>query len=529
MFLLKSDIEVIMTSLASLPVELLDLILVDLASPDLASICSTCKRLNAAGTPVLYRAISLTWKDNELVDPEKTCSLKTSSLIEATVSLIRTLLMNPDRLDMVKSLELCADHEALHNEAGEFFICWTLDPMVLSREDKKMFYAAVDELRLADAQRWKAMLDQCPINMNVVMALLIAVCRNLESLSVYFELLMHNEVFEWLMKDVQDVFGTSKTTRLLKKLTRVSVTGTGRGRLWGEHFSTLRNTYLCLLSSPTIETLELSAFADDELIAGPVWAAFPVQAWPYNHTPQPHNLTTLRILRSALSSETIGFILTQTQHLHTFDLDIFRNQDTQPYDLAALHTALTHIRSTLTHLTIRYEILEDDEDSPVRDLFNSVEGGLGPLREFPCITSLSVSLAVLYGRDVTDSGAIPPLASYLPPLLQRLVVTDDLLYFGEFQGYFEDVDAMAIFRAYLSGERLAASWKGGRGDEDVVWEDSGERAGWETATPGLREFEYDVRRFGGLLSRGYWERRGVREELGKVGRERGVKVRVRCR
>jgi hypothetical protein len=91
----------------------------------------------------------------------------------------------------------------------------------------------------------------------------------------------------------------------------------------------------------------------------------------------------------------------------------------------------------------------------------------------------------------------------LPPALESLTITHDLYDDDTFQEEsFEDVDAMALFRAYLSGEKLGPHWMESSSDSYVRGLDNwslgwvqGEPE-WKVKTPELRSFTYDLRRGG---------------------------------
>jgi hypothetical protein len=85
----------------------------------------------------------------------------------------------------------------------------------------------------------------------------------------------------------------------------------------------------------------------------------------------------------------------------------------------------------------------------------TVAGSLSPLRDFPVLSKLVVSLPVLFGTDDINVGRRPSLSAYLPPALEHLTITDDLYRYSESQEYFEDENAMAFFRSYLLTRRWA--------------------------------------------------------------------------
>jgi hypothetical protein len=94
------------------------------------------------------------------------------------------------------------------------------------------------------------------------------------------------------------------------------------------------------------------------------------------------------------------------------------------------------------------------------DTDGAVEGSLGPLNEFSVLSTLVVSLPILFGPLCIDDINVDrhlALSAYLPATLEHLTITDDLYAYTTFQGLFEDVSAMAFFRAYLSGEKFGST------------------------------------------------------------------------
>jgi hypothetical protein len=156
---------------------------------------------------------------------------------------------------------------------------------------------------------------------------------------------------------------------------------------------------------------------------------------------------------------TIGRLLIHTPLLQVFEYDCFLCPDHVPLDLGCLREALLHIRSTLTSLTVRYELYNSEYlDVIAQDTDGVIEGSLGPLHDFPILANLVVSLPVLFG---TNADRHPSLSAYFPPALEHLTIT------VAFQCIFEDVHSMAFFRAYLSGEKLGSTWMGNL--QQIAW------------------------------------------------------------
>jgi hypothetical protein len=104
-----------------------------------------------------------------------------------------------------------------------------------------------------------------------------------------------------------------------------------------------------------------------------------------------------------------------------------------------------------------------------------VAGSLGTLAGFPSLTGLHISLSVLFGQ-VSPPDA-PPLASVLPPHLQRLTIFDDLWNYDAYHQWNDGIAMMALFRVFLEGA-------------------PGEEPCWKEAVSELKVFVLDMRNIG---------------------------------
>jgi hypothetical protein len=135
-----------------------------------------------------------------------------------------------------------------------------------------------------------------------------------------------------------------------------------------------------------------------------------------------------------------------------------------------LKQGLEHVRLTLADLTIRYSIFAD-EALDVESLSYVLHSSLGTLAAFSSLTGLHISLAVLFGQ-VSPPNA-PPLASVLPPHLQRLTFFDDIWDYNAYYQWIDGIEIMALLRVFLEGA-------------------PGEEPCWKEATPELKVFVLDM-------------------------------------
>jgi hypothetical protein len=400
-------------------------------------------------------------------------------------------------------------------------------------EENQMFKAWTEELGFGgmNPEAWK---DDKRLHM--IMAVLIGTCVALEELTMSVDFLLHNEFYPAMVK-------YAVGAGLLSKLKKIRVTAEydEETEFWGPEFAEVQNVLLLLFYLPGVESLEIAACTKmreeggridrlEENLGEEFWPA-----WPAERRPVAENLTTLRLVRSSIDPATIERLLQQTPHLKVFEFDCFMYPDHVPLDLDGLREALLHIRATLTSLTVRYGLYHNEDlDIIAQDTFGTVAGSLGPLHDFPILSTLVISLPVLFGNSSIDPGPHPTLSAYLPPALEHLTITDDLYRYGEFQEDFEDENAMAFFRAYLSGEKMGPKWMSmsktylwgqnnwskGKCYRYIDWVQDREPE-WKLKTPGLESFTYDLRKRG-EETRGYWDRREARKQLLLVCEQQGV-------
>lgn len=77
-------------------------------------------------------------------------------------------------------------------------------------------------------------------------------------------------------------------------------------------------------------------------------------SWPLANDPLPRKLTTLRLMNSTASTNTVEFLLRQTPNLQSLVCD-FKNMRFAFLSLDQLNLALSHVRDTLTQLVIRFD------------------------------------------------------------------------------------------------------------------------------------------------------------------------------
>ena len=314
-------------------------------------------------------------------------------------------------------------------------------------------------------------------------------------------------------------------------LKRVRLTCNTNGDDWAPGCLQLEQSPLYPFYLPNLEVFELAQFEEPLEVLGYAEdeEGYAADFWPMSSRALPiaNNLTTLSLLRASASAIAFETLLKQTPNLRAFELEFFQDTEVFPLDLSRLKSALDLVQKTLTHITIRFEVFPG-EDEDARDYVTVVYARLGSFREYQALKHMELSLHILFGSEDSMNGVFYPLSAVLPPNLQSLTITDDLLMFADFQQYFEDMEAMAIFRRYLTGEKLLDRWQGNdwrTQDQRFDWVPGAIEGEWRIATPQLKRFVYDLRKRG-YLSMDYWNNGKIRNQFRRMCKEQGIEGEV---
>ncbi|KAI4676101.1 uncharacterized protein J4E84_009718 [Alternaria hordeiaustralica] len=515
-----------MASITELPAELLDFILADLGSRAIINLAQTCKALHAVAIPAAYHTVTLTWDNTyskETRGPQRGMQRRTEKAPRIQ-SLIRTLTKKPEYILLIKRLEFCAKGCV---EYGYLDLADTIFPDIecdgYDKEwENEMFKVLVRDRGMQPGDRGWAQ--------RVLIALLVGTCQaHLESLTMEWGFFLGNPWFPTMMRhaivknaaaseadDGQPLwFANLKTVCVTLEETE-GAAATWERSFWIRQEALLHFFYLPAIESLDIVTCSLRGGNYDDY--GGLWdEADGVDGsfeWPLKTPPLSQTLTTLRLTPSSMDPLTIQYLLRQTPNVKVFQYDCCLHPAHPPLRLSILRDTLRHIRDTLTDLTVRYKHYNNDgSDDPPTDAAEPLREGLGPLHDFPVLTTLTTSFPVLFGMNNT-----PNLAKHLPPTLETLTITNDLSAYQALGMRFEDLNAMAIFRQYLAGQILASSVVISHEGDSCKWVQDREPE-WKAATPRLRKLTYDV---GTQLFTGYWLGDEPRERLLGLCKTQGI-------
>ena len=519
-----------MASILALPNELLDEVLASLDRSDLINVSISCRLLHEVTKATLYRSVVFEWTWDWTVGAD---SEQDFTQPPNFVAFCRLLILKPEYAKLVKSLDFsapqCWSYSDDSDETPMLFV--PAKQLKIGATDKLLFQNSIKKQPILNADIWITRLGFG--EPSAVELLIVALCTRLESLSVSTELLMEHNWLRSLTFQRLSAVSEAGNVPWLNKLRHLSIMSPTAKLASQRSYKHLVEFHASLFHLLGLETLELSAFVERSKHKVP-------DSGPLSQYPEATALTTLRLLHSAVTSRALQLFLGQTINLqvfeYTYDMDQRTLSKSPNFSLSALNKALFQLRTTLRDLTVRYEIHANEGDYYVGN--SNLTGSLGPLCDFLALTSLHTSLAVLMGKEGLAPLRVPDLASFLPRHLCKLTVTDDLWSFREFSGRFEDVEAMKIFRKYLSGERIKNDWPGElEYDVDVDNWDYGFRYGkisWEDfdepgrrATLELQEFTYDIRnRY--FCSDDYWTSPRARDEFQQLCKAQGITGVVLC-
>lgn len=536
-----------MASLISLPNELKDLVFQHLCCADFVRLARTCRELHAIALPIAYQDLAVTWNnrvggegggEGEGVGGGREDSAYLDLAVTRTPqlhSLLRTMVQRPEYADCVKTLRLEAvkcSRFGTHGH-GDFCVDIPSSDVKVNEADEVMLRRALENMGLSEDESWTKAIETKQ-QFFIVMAMVVAHCSKLERLDLSILFLLQNDWFEDMIQN--GLIGENGLCRWMADLKHLRLTCDTSGFEWTPGCLDFKDTALYPFFLRNLEILEFERFETYHVELDEIWI------WPTipRASLVTTNLTTLRLLRSSAQSHVIGLILCRTPNLQTFELDIIQPTEfeSDSFDFAVLKDSLDQLRTTLTQLTIRFQLYPLDHDIYVggmqtrTELDAAARGALGSFRKYTALTHLQVSLHTLFGFG--NIGGLHKLAAYLPPTLQSLAITDDLWMFADFQEAFEDIDAMAIFRRFLTGEVLASNWPQRRTNYayerqylGVTWVPGPDATGgeWKIATPQLKSFVYDLRKRG-YLSHEYWNKGMIRKQFRMMCKEQGIQGEV---
>lgn len=500
-----------MSSLVGIAPELVELICSNLSTGDVLSLCKTCKGLYSAAHPLLFRNITIA--RNWRVRPDN---------LSTVTSLLLFLLRNPSYSRYIKTVDI----PRLHYDECEFCSLYILEngnPSPLSQEDTALVRAAIkqcclpgaDEDYFPNAQDWEVGVFE-GANPAAIIALILIQCTHLQSLTVNVNLIPpQNKWFPHAIRVALSAAEGASRPSSFNKLTNLTWGSISELSRFQEPQSPLSEDLILLsLYLPCVNALTFNAKISKSRFKplDPTSTGHEGFKWPLSDPPLATNLTTLRLdFYSSLSAVAIDSLLGQTPNLQSLVCNCSLEWSSSPFDLSALRHGLDHVRDTLTHLKLGFEILMDASD-PV------TWTSLGPLCALTALEDLEIPLAILFGKFIPWTEL--NLAAFLPCGLKRLVISDHGIVNNSGAvdeersrghswrlpwGHAEFYEWPALPASVLLREFFAGACK--------------------TATPLLEEFVLNVNQEG-QASREYWSNDEERRELRQWVESQGIKCSI---
>ncbi|KAG6364026.1 hypothetical protein INS49_009129 [Diaporthe citri] len=474
----------IMASLMQVPVELLGLICSDLGTGDILSLCRSCKSLYSAAHPLLFRHITIAWDRSARPDEPPNFT-----------SLLLFILKYPSYARYIKTVNIPrVKYGACHDYAWRLSRKGTPPPLS-NPEETALVRDVIEELYLPelDYEEWYISVAEEP-NLGATITLILALCTHLESLTVDVHFLPPSNF--WFPDMIKSAVSLPKgATRLsrFQKLTRLTVSS-----LNIPDHDLPTETFLLCFYLPSVTTLCFAdALNDPEREPwDPTSASHRGPVWPLARPPLAASLTTLHLNDTRARPGAVEFLLRHTPNLQSLVYVCSLPSSSSPLDLVALRQGLEHVRDTLTHLSIRFDIFADEGLDP-RNLAAVLRGSLGPLGSMTALEDINVPLALLLGQVTPQTAA--PLADVLPSRLKRLTINDDLWNYDAFNTW-EPEHVGSLLTAFFAGP-------------------------CKTATPRLEDFVLDMWE-NSWVSYECWDDEDKKEALQELTESQGIRCEI---
>ncbi|EEP82610.1 predicted protein [Uncinocarpus reesii 1704] len=405
--------------LLNTPVEIMDMILSHLSSDDLRAICLINKHLRALAEPFLYSIIEFIWSRNQT---------------PTIIPLLRSLLRRPLLASFVRNLVLLGDdfETSLHHYRRE------VPKLPVAEMDLEEFAESIRETNVPYGDSWIQKLQAG--EMDAFVALLLSRLPNMRGLYLGPNFTAKNQLVGPMFHSAlcEDRKCRLPSFNHLRDVSSVYFTlGIDYRR-----FVTYRNTQdvLPLFYLPSVERIST-------LIDNPINFT-----WPAGNLPNPSGLKSLELLM--IREGNLGQVLSVTTGLEKLAWEWYYRDDlmdhfvTDTFDFDLIAADLSHVRNTLTHLTISAftDMARADPEFPRIYM----KGNLHPFSQLHMLKDLKVPLPFVMGFSPAAWDTRHRTGA-LPKGLEYLTLTDDLYLQEEWE--WEDADLLEALRLWLE------SWK----------------------------------------------------------------------
>ena len=356
--------------LCRLPQELIDNIAQYAEHVDLLSLSSACKATRRAILPILFKYIKVTCKGDEEKPSE---SSKPQTVVHPRIDLLlRMIIEEPYLAQRVRSIKLeligfCGSMRKRRNPTSSKH-----NGLV------ELFKLGMAEADCQTTKQWANAIGKNELD--VMILLLICLCRDLESLTLKLDFIQENQSLSSLLIHDREKHKHITTTKprfpRLKSLTLISPTKQDQIRnipFWLPRDEVREPwDYFFLFNAPALEFLE------SNLTHSP--------SWKYLITKRPEqnlylaSIKTLRLHDIKLSSSQFRGVLQHTPQLEDLSYECYLPMNGEALDCEELQFALDTVKATVKHLKIscrhfpnRPGPSEDSEDSGDYDAYSDTD------------------------------------------------------------------------------------------------------------------------------------------------------------
>ncbi|ODA78241.1 hypothetical protein RJ55_05622 [Drechmeria coniospora] len=381
-------------SLANLPPELCVSVLKRLCLADLRSVAVVSRPLALLAEPLLYAAVEVAWSGREAAP---------------LASLLRSLVREPERRGHVRSLRLVGNVED-EFEADE------LPELDAAAFPVAGMAAFVRSTTVPHADRWVDELRSGSVD--AVVAVLVAMLPNLAELHLGANFTVDNGLLGEMLR--RAVCEPSEHPRLPTFAALGRVDFSRRADECYRREASNSADVLPLFYLPNVRHLAVSVDNPSEF------------AWPVSAPPTPSSVTELELRRLRESRlRPLLAVLVHLRRLHWhwyYQEDLDEPVSAPVVELDTIAAALSAVRETLTHLTIRADTCPAFSYGAYDPPRLRTRASLDGLAELGILTSLCIPWAFVAGFS---KHAAKPLDRALPPNLEMLALTSDLCHHDE--------------------------------------------------------------------------------------------------
>ncbi|KAE8136487.1 hypothetical protein BDV38DRAFT_293903 [Aspergillus pseudotamarii] len=385
----------VVTGLGSCPAEILYLIFKLLSPPELHALCLVNKKFHTIVEPLLYSKIKMAWRKTRPHAPPP------------ITQLLRTILSRPQLAAYITNIHLDGDTYLLVEKFR-----WTIPKVPVSDAELDQLIIFIRGTGVPYSDLWIQELRQGTIDAFV--ALLLAQLSNLKYLYLAGDFTRQTALIGMVLRSAICEPGNSSLSdfRHLQDVSFLCPNGEDEAR-----DQKIKNTtdILPFLYLPSVQRMSASVENPIEF------------TWPAAHLPVPSKLISLDL--TTVRETYLGKLLAVTQNVEAlrwqwyYDYGVRDRFTTPIVDLDRFTAAISHVRGTLTDLTVSADVDIGGNDQFLPGI--KIQGSLHAMVNFDMLKRLQVPWPFLVGFA---QGTTERWQDLMPRNIEFLVITDDLRY-----------------------------------------------------------------------------------------------------